>query len=405
MTAPAVNVGPPRGMLALLTAASFLVFVQIFVVAPILPALAHEFATTSTVVGLAVPAFLLPYGVMVLVWGTFSDRWGRRPVILCCMVLFAILTAVTPLVEDAAGFIGVRLAAGVGSSGVVPIGLALIGDLVPYQRRGRALGWMFGGMAGGMAFGAAGGALGEPVLGWEGLFGVVSVVAVVLFVAALRLIPGATGPRTSLPARQLVAGYVSLLRNSRARRTYLYVLINAVLHAGIYTWLGVYLYRHFHLDETQIGLVLLGYGIPGLLLGPVIGHWADRHGRALIIPPGLVMAAACAALLALEPPLAVVQVAIIALSLGYDMTQPPLAGIVTDLPGNRGQAIGLNACTLFVGMGLGSLAFRAVLLPAGFAAAFWVFAGVALLFGLAAVRLFRAERPALKVTVIGHVFG
>lgn len=47
-----------------------------------------------------------------------------------------------------------------------------------------------------------------------------------------------------------------------------------------------------------------------------------------------------------------------ALSLGYDMTQPLLSGIVTSLGGKRpGQAMGLNVFILFVGFGCGSFIF------------------------------------------------
>lgn len=165
----------PRGLLALLTAAAFLIFAQAFMIAPILPRLAEVFETSPGVVGLAVPAYLLPYGAMTLVWGPLSDRVGRRPVILGSLLAFAALTAATPLVTGAGGFTGMRVATAIGASGVVPIALALIGDLYPYHRRGQALGWLFGGMAGGIAVGTAGGALGEPLLGWDGLFLVAAV--------------------------------------------------------------------------------------------------------------------------------------------------------------------------------------------------------------------------------------
>lgn len=68
--------------------------------------------------------------------------------------------------------------------------------------------------------------------------------------------------------RDVVAEYVRLLGLSRARRTYAYVLLNAVLQSGVYTWLGVYLARRYHLGDVGIGLALLGYGVPGFLLGP-----------------------------------------------------------------------------------------------------------------------------------------
>ncbi|WP_406689390.1 MFS transporter [Saccharopolyspora sp. ID03-671] len=393
MSEPAPIPSAPRGMLAVLTTAAFVIFAQIFMVAPILPALAKVFATTPSLVGLAVPAYLVPYGVMTLLWGPLSDRVGRRPVILASLVAFTVLTAATAFVGTATAFVGMRVVTALGASGVVPIGLALIGDLYPYQRRGWALGWLFGGMAGGMAFGAAGGALAEPLLGGSGLFLAVSVLGLVLLTMALAVLPPTPRPATVPPWRKVAAGYTALLRTARGQRTYAYVLVNAVLHSGVYTWLGVYLSQRFGLGEFGIGLTLLGYGIPGLLLGPVIGRLADRYGRARIIPAGLALGAACALLLATPLPLLAVQASIVALSLGYDMTQPPLGGIVTDLPGHRGQAMGLNVFTLFTGMGIGSLAFQALLLPAGFPVALTVFGAAATVATAAAVPLFRHERP------------
>ncbi len=81
------------------------------------------------------------------------------------------------------------------------------------------------------------------------------------------------------------------------------------------------------------------------------------------------------------------------LSLGYDMTQPLFAGIVTSLGGKRaGQAMGLNVFILFVGFGLGSLIFGE-LIRLGFGIAFGIFAGVELILMALSLALFRSEVP------------
>jgi len=60
----------------------------------------------------------------------------------------------------------------------------------------------------------------------------------------------------------------------------------------VFTWLGLYLQHRFGLGEVGIGLALLGYGVPGFLLGPLIGRrLADRRGRARLIPPGVAVGA------------------------------------------------------------------------------------------------------------------
>jgi predicted MFS family arabinose efflux permease len=122
------------------------------------------------------------------------------------------------------------------------------------------------------------------------------------------------------------------------------------------TWLGVFFARRYNLGEIGIGLALLGYGVPGFLLGPVIGRWADRWGRRWLVPLGLVVAALSVAALVLDVPLLAAALAVTLVSLGYDMTQPLLAGIVTQLGGKRaGQAMRLNVFILFTGFDVGSI--------------------------------------------------
>ena len=80
------------------------------------------------------------------------------------------------------------------------------------------------------------------------------------------------------------------------------------------------------------------------------------------------------------------------------MTQPLLAGIVTQLGGKRaGQAMGLNVFILFTGFGVGSMVFGAVV-PLGFGTAFAIFSSIQMLFGLVAVFLFHGEGNARRVS-------
>ncbi len=380
-------------LLRVLSAATFLIFFQAYMVAPLIPRLSSVFAVSGQTIGLIVPAYMIPYGVSTLFYGLLSDRLGRRRIMLASLLAFVVLTALTATAQSAAQMILWRLATGLGASGVVPLALAMIGTLFPYAQRGRPLGWLFGAMAGGMAFGSTFGALIEPFIGWRGIFLVVSLLGagvLGLLVPYQRLL-GEAPPATSGTLRDLFAAYGSLLGPGRGRRTYAYVLLNAVFHSGVFTWLGLYFFRRYGLGEVGIGLALLGYGVPGFLLGPPIGRLADRWGRRWLVPAGLGIAALAAGILILDVSLVIAAVAVTLLSLGYDMTQPLLAGIVTVLGGQRGgQAMGLNVFMLFTGFGLGSLLFGAAL-PLGFGAALALFSIVQLAAAVVALPLFRSE--------------
>jgi MFS family permease len=107
-------------------------------------------------------------------------------------------------------------------------------------------------------------------------------------------------------------------------------------------------------------LALLGYGVPGMILGISIGKAADKYGRKKLIPIGLAFGAVSVFLLAFKLSLFMAALAITVLSMGYDMTQPLFAGMVTTLvdQSKRGQAVGLSSCMLFVGYGVGALIFH-----------------------------------------------
>lgn len=127
-------------LLRLLSAATFLIFFQAFMVAPLLPRLAEVFGTSVQRIGLTLPAYLIPYGIATLAYGPLSDRFGRGRVIVGSLIAFVVLTALTTTAWSVSSLIWLRLVTGLGASGIVPIALALVGDLFPFPERGRPLG-------------------------------------------------------------------------------------------------------------------------------------------------------------------------------------------------------------------------------------------------------------------------
>ncbi len=380
--------------LKVLSAATFLIFFQAYIVAPLIPRLSSVFGISAQQIGLIVPAYLIPYGVSTLVYGVLSDRLGRRPIMFASLAAFIILTALTATASSAGQLMLWRLLTGIGASGVVPLALASMGTLFPYEQRGRPLGWLFGAMAGGAAFGATVGVMLESVIGWRLLFVGVAIAAVVVlaFLLPYRSLLGGPVSEPHPSLREVFAGYRRLLGTGRGLRTYGYVFWNAIFHSGVYTWLGVYFTRRYGLSDFGIGLALLGYGVPGFLLGPLVGRAADRWGRLWLIPAGIGIAALAAAVLIGSLPIVVATLAITVLSLGYDMTQPLLAGIVTSLDKKRaGQAMGLNVFLLFTGFGVGSYLFGEAL-RLGLGTALAMFAVAQFLAAVIAVRLFHSEK-------------
>ncbi len=82
-------------LLRILAGATFLIFFQAYMVAPLIPRLAAIFSVSEERVGLIVPAYMIPYGIATLFYGVLADRIGRRRILLASLTAFIVLTALT----------------------------------------------------------------------------------------------------------------------------------------------------------------------------------------------------------------------------------------------------------------------------------------------------------------------
>jgi len=288
-----------------------------------------------------------------------------------------------------------RIFAGLATGGIVPVSVSLIGDIFPDSKRGKPIGMLYGAMAGGMTFGASMGIFFNPILGWRNEFMIAGLISLALSGWALlthRAFPEES-EKPRVKATKILSNGRQLLSSSRGRRLYSYIFFNGMFHSGVFSWLGYYFKTAHHLQDQQTGLALLGYGVPGMLLGVTIGRWADRQGRRRIVPFGLLLGALSVLILALQLPIWLAVLVVSTLSLGYDMTQPLFAGMVTTV-GNeqtRGLAVGLSACILFLGYGAGAFIFQ-MLNTGGINLSFAVFGGLELLSGILAFGIFKHFR-------------
>ena len=111
-------------VLRVMAAAAFLIFFQSYLVAPLIPALSREFRASAQVVGLLVPAYLLPYGFSTLFYGPLSDRVGRRPIMLGLLAMIVLATAGAATARSIGQLMAWRIGGGTAAGGIIPIALA-----------------------------------------------------------------------------------------------------------------------------------------------------------------------------------------------------------------------------------------------------------------------------------------
>ncbi|MFC7616393.1 MFS transporter [Actinokineospora soli] len=163
-----------------------------------LPSIADELEVGVAAVQWVVIAYLLATTTLIVGAGRLGDLFGRRRVLRGGIAVFTAATLLCGLAPDLPLLIAARALAGVGAAAMMALTIAFVGDAVPRDRTGRAMGLLGTMSAIGTALGPAiGGALLE-VSGWRALF--LAVVPLAVAAGALsRVLPEPAAGRRAAP--------------------------------------------------------------------------------------------------------------------------------------------------------------------------------------------------------------
>lgn len=363
-----------RAALAVGVGTLLVVGTDLFVVSPLLPALADTFRVGPGVAGGTVTAFSIAYVLAAPWFGALADRIGRRRVLVAGLLAFALANLLTGLAPWFAALLAARVLAGLSAAAVSPAVYALVGASAPAGRRGT---WMAAAVAGflvALTTGAPSGIALAALWGWRAVFVVLAVLA-----AALAAVNAVAWPGAAAPVRVVAPAPVGPL--GRARAVSVAGLWGFAVYA-LYTYLGTGLSRDGGLPGGLVALALVGYGagaVAGSLCG---GRLADRYGAARVATVSLCLTAALLPaldpLLHAPPVLLLVGLFLFALC-AYPCLPAHQARLVARFPARGGSLLAWNSSAMYLGTSLGAAAGGVLLSAAGFRAVPPVAAGVALL--------------------------
>src|SRR6516164_9766729 len=227
-------------ILGLTSTAYFMVALDALVVITALPRMREDLHVGLSSLQWTVNSYGIAFAAGIITAAALGDRYGRRLVFNCGLVLFT-------LAPDASTLIVARTVQGLGGAVVLPLSLTILTNAFPPQRRGVIVG-VYGGLAGlAVAIGPLLGAAVTEGIDWHWIFWLNVPIGIAATLLSTRLLPESHGPdaRLDLPGVVLVTvGVVSLVwALTRANQvgwtsaeTVATVAVAAVLLAGFVFW-------------------------------------------------------------------------------------------------------------------------------------------------------------------------
>lgn len=339
----------------------FVVGTDLFIISPLLPRIATEWALSVSIAGLSVTVFSLTYLVTAPLFGQLADRFGRRRTLVGCLLGFVAANFLTAAAPSFGWLLAARVAAGAAASGVSPLIYAGVGEAAPPDRRATWMAIAVSGLLLALSVGAPAGTIIASYLGWRTPFVVLGVLSLGL-TAANRMIWPADASRTGRTAAPL-----SPLDHWLAARRLLPTVLWATALYGVYTYLGTWLAAD-GASAAQIARTIGFYGagaLAGTLLG---GQLADRIGTQRTMTFSIAGLTVGLAMLAAGAgsgwAMNLLLFAMSAFAQFYFPAQQ--SGLARDFPQRRALMLALNNSALFLGISLGSLIGGEVMAQAGF---------------------------------------
>lgn len=354
---PAAAVSPLERRVILLVTLVQLVNVLDFVM--VMP-LGHDFALalsfSESKLGLVGGSYTMAAAVVGLLSSRFLDRYDRRSALTVAMFGLVTATAAAGLATDLTTMMAARIAAGAFGGPATSLSLAIIADVVPPERRGKAMGVVMAAFSVASVLGVPLGLYAAEIGSWQTPFFSLAALGVAVTVFCFRSLPSLRGHLaghrgTATPTLELV------------RRPEVMIMLAAVAATMLSAFMVIpyirsFLHNNHHYPEHEIKFLYAVGGCASFVVVRLAGRFVDRFGSTPVAVLGTVLISGCLAIGFLPAhPILPVMLVFSTFMCTSSLRSVPMSVLSSKLPAphERAQYMSLQSAMQHIAASLGSI--------------------------------------------------
>jgi predicted MFS family arabinose efflux permease len=247
----------------------------------------RELGIDAHAFGLLVSSYTFTAAFSGVLAAMFVDRFERKRLLLTAFVLFALATLACGLAPGYVTLLAARGLAGAFGGVLGAMVQTMVGDLIPFERRGRASGTIM------MAFSLSTVA-GVPLslvlanhFGWRFPFFFIAVLAVGIFLLGLKRLPTLRGHLPSAIVSETerahpLAAMAAVLRDANHRRALAFMALMMFAGFSVIPFITIYATANVGIRMEDIPYMYLAGGCATFFTARWIGRLADAHGKVRV---------------------------------------------------------------------------------------------------------------------------
>jgi predicted MFS family arabinose efflux permease len=349
-----------RSIVLLLGAVQFINILDFMMVMPLGPDFARALGISTSHIGYLGGSYTAAAAVSGILGATFLDRYDRRSALGLAMLGLAVGTLCGGLAQGFWSLVIARIVAGAFGGPATALAFAIVGDVVPVERRGKALGTVMTAFSVSSILGVPAGLEIARHLGWRAPFFLVGASCIVITVLAVTRLPSLRG---HLDQRQY-RGPAAPLFDSLSLTSLLGTAVTMVGVFAVIPNLSAFLQHNLGYPRQDLGLLYLVGGIVTFMSTRQIGILVDRFGATRMILAGTVLFAA-ALFFGFIRPVAVTLVILVfpLLMLAGSLRAVPLNTLVSRVPrpAQRARFMSANSAVQHAASSIGAMSSALIL--------------------------------------------
>ncbi len=280
-----VSSGPDRPinermLLAMLAAVQFTHVMDFMIMMPLGSQLMRVFDISPAQFSHLVASYGLSAAVSGLLGGFFLDRFDRRPALLFLYSGFALATLACALAPTFSLLLVARLIAGAFGGVAGSVVVSMVGDVVPPERRGRAMGVVMSAFPLASVLGVPAGLTLAARYEWHAPFFLLAALSAIILGLAYRTLPSL---RSSHPAAHPVEQMIAIVTHPIHIKGFMMSAMLVFAGGCIIPFMAPAMVANVGLTEAQLPLIYLAGGAVTFFTTPWFGRLSDRHDKLQVL--------------------------------------------------------------------------------------------------------------------------